>query len=70
MSDTTDKKLDTILSRLDHLEAKMDSRFDALEKVLSDHMAGTTDSFATVIETLEALRKRDGDGNAPRYATG
>ena len=71
MSDTTDKKLDAILSRLDHIAAKMDSRFDALEKVLGDHMAATTDNFATVIQTLEALRKREGDGgNAPRYATG
>jgi len=66
----SDDKLDAILTRLDEIEDRMHSRFDALETVLGQHMAATTDNFATVTATLDALAKRDGDGDAPQYATG
>lgn len=66
MSDPTQQKLDTILSRLDRIEAKVDQ----LSADLTSHRRATTDSFAIVTDTLEALGKQDGDDGAPHYATG
>lgn len=62
----SDDKLDAILTRLDRIEGKVDQ----LAADLSDHRRATTDSFAIVTDTLVAIRKRDGDGDVPRYAAG
>ena len=52
------------------LEQKMDSRFDALEKTLGDHMAATSDNFGTITAWLRSIEQRLGDGDGPRRAVG
>ena len=52
------------------LEQKMDSRFDALEKTLGDHMAAASDNFGTITAWLRSIEQRLGDGDGPRRAVG
>lgn len=63
---------DAILDALSELKAgqeRIEKKVDQLREDFHDYRRATTDNFATVTATLEALVKGDGD-TPSRYATG